>query len=95
MRRAIGVYTPPELYLHDVRAGLHSVTQLRARLFEPLLTLHLVHYFDTTWWANPRTGTFLTKEWWNGRRFRVEQLAHDMGHDLDIKPLLKLFLKNL
>lgn len=95
MRRAIGVTTPTELFLHDVRTPLHSVTQLRARLFEPLLTLHLLHYFDDTWWANPRCGQFLTQSWWQGRRLNVEEQAADIGTELSPKPLLKLFQKNL
>jgi len=95
MRRAIGVSTPRELFLHDVRTPLHSIVQLRARLFEPLLTLHLLHYFDDSWWANPRCGPFLTQEWWRGRRYSVEELAKDMGYELSPKPLLKLFQKNL
>ncbi|RMG08067.1 MAG: hypothetical protein D6731_22520 [Planctomycetota bacterium] len=95
MREAIGVHSPRELFLHDVRTPLHSVAQLRARLFEPLMTLHLLHYFDDTWWANPRAGPFLRQEWWRGRRFTVEELAKDMGYALDSKPLLKLFHKHL
>ncbi len=95
MRQAIGVQTPQELFLHDVRTPLHSIVQLRARLFEPLLTLHLLHYFDEAWWANPRCGPFLTQEWWRGRRYTVEELAADMGYELSPKPLLKLFQKNL
>jgi hypothetical protein len=95
MRSAIGVRTPRELYLHDVRYPLHAIVQLRARLFEPLFTLHLHHYFDETWWGNPRCGPFLTKQWWTGHRFSVEELAKDMGYELNAKPLLKLFQKNL
>ena len=38
--------------------------EIRARLFEPLLTLHLHHFFDNSWWANPRCGPFLQQEWW-------------------------------
>ncbi|MBX3467412.1 MAG: hypothetical protein KF878_11020 [Planctomycetes bacterium] len=95
MRQAIGVRTPKELYLHDVRFPLHSITQLRARLFEPLLTLHLLHYFDESWWGNPRCGPFLQRSWWTGHRFSVEELAKEMGYELSAKPLLKLFQKNL
>jgi hypothetical protein len=95
MRQAIGVSSPRPLFLHDVRTPLHAVTQLRARLFEPLLTLHLLHYFDDTWWANPRAGPFLNQEWLNGRRYAVEELAKGMGYELDSKPLLKLFAKHL
>ena len=95
MRGAIGVSTPKEQFLHDVRTPLHSLAQLRARLFEPLLTLHLLHYFDDSWWANPRCGPFLTQEWWRGHRYFVEELAADMGQPLSPKPLLKLFQKNL
>ncbi len=95
MRQAIGVRTPRELFLHDVRAALHSLTQLRARLFEPLLTLHLLHYFDETWWNNPRCGPFLRREWAIGHRLSVEDRARDMGYELSAKPLLKLFAKNL
>lgn len=95
MRQAVGVRYPRELYLHDVRVGLHSLTQFRARLFEPLLTQHLLHYFDEQWWANPRCGPFLTKEWRVGYRYTIEEHAHDMGYQLSVKPLLKLFLKNL
>lgn len=95
MRRATGVEVPSELYLHDVRTPLHSVTQLRARLFEPQLTLHLLHYFDEQWWSNPRAGPFLRQEWARGRRYTVEELASDMGASLSPKPLLKLFQKNL
>ncbi|MBL4848378.1 MAG: hypothetical protein JKY65_22895 [Planctomycetes bacterium] len=95
MRRAIGVEVPPELYLHDVRTPLHSVIQLRARLFEPQVTLHLLHYFDDHWWANPRTGLYLRQEWAKGSRFTVEELAHDMGASLSPKHLLKLFQKHL
>ena len=95
MREAIGVATPKELFLHDVRAPLHSVVQLRALLFEPLMTLHLLHYFDDTWWANPRCGPFLNQEWWRGRRHSVEALAKGMGYELSAKPLLKLFQKHL
>lgn len=95
MRAAIGVEVDPDLYLHDVRTPLHSVLQLRARLFEPQLTLHLLHYFDDTWWANPRCGPFLIQEWRRGRRHSVEALAADMGYSLSPKPLLKLFEKHL
>jgi hypothetical protein len=95
MRDAIGVHTPRELFLHDVRIGLHSVIQLRARLFEPLLTLHLLHYFDETWWKNPRCGPFLTRQWGMGGRYSTEELAQDMGHEFSLKPLLKLFGKHL
>ena len=95
MRAAIGVQVPGELYLHDVRTPLHSLLQLRARLFEPQLTLHLLHYFDDTWWANPRCGPFLIQEWRRGRRHSVEALADDMGYSLSPKPLLKLFEKHL
>ena len=87
--------TGRELFLHDVRVPLHSVVQLRARLFEPLMTLHLLHYFDDTWWANPRCGPFLNQEWWRGRRFTVEELAKGMGYELSPKPLLKLFEMHL
>ena len=69
--------------------------QLRARLFEPLLTLHLLHYFDETWWKNPRCGTFLTKQWGMGGRYSTEELAQDMGYEFTLKPLLKLFDKHL
>ncbi|MGE0707082.1 MAG: hypothetical protein AB7N76_02165 [Planctomycetota bacterium] len=95
MRAAIGVQVPGDLYLHDVRTPLHSLLQLRARLFEPQLTLHLLHYFDDQWWANPRCGPFLIQEWRRGRRHAVEDLARDMGASLSPKPLLKLFQKNL
>jgi len=95
MRDAVKVAVPRELYLHDVRVGLHSVTQFRARLFEPLLTLHLLHYFDETWWRNPRCGPFLIKLWSRGGQLPIEAAAQDMGHELSIKPLLKLFAKNL
>lgn len=95
MRRAIGVRVPPELYLHDVRTPLHSVIQLRARLFEPQVTLHLLHYFDDQWWANPRTGPYLLQEWARGGRHTVEALASDMGGSLSPKHLLKLFQKHL
>jgi hypothetical protein len=95
MKQAIGVRTPKELFLHEVRSPLHSVVQLRARLFEPLFTLHLLHYFDESWWGNPRCGPFLMKQFWTGHRFSVEELARDMGYELSPKPLLKLFQKNL
>jgi len=95
MRRAIGVKTPSELFLHDVRTGLHSVIQLRARLFEPLLTLHLHHYFDETWWRNPSCGPFLQRTWGQGFLESVEAMAEDMGQELSSKHLLKLFSKNL
>ncbi|MEZ6186999.1 MAG: hypothetical protein R3F62_18570 [Planctomycetota bacterium] len=95
MREAVKVSVPRELYLHDVRTGLHSVTMLRARLFEPLLTLHLLHYFDETWWRNPRCGPFLMGLWAKGGKLRLEDMAEDMGYPLSIKPLLKLFAKNL
>jgi hypothetical protein len=95
MRDAIRVHTPRSLFLHDVRTPLHSVAQLRARLFEPLMTLHLLHYFDDTWWANPRCGPFLQQEWARGRRHSVEELAKNMGYELSPKPLLKLFQKHL
>lgn len=95
MRQAIGVRTPRELYLHDVRTALHSVVQLRARLFEPAFTLHLLHYFDEQWWNNPRCGPFLMRQWWSGHRHTVEAQAKDMGAELSPKPLLKLFDKNL
>lgn len=95
MREAIGVRVPRELFLHDVREALHSIVQLRARLFEPLLTLHLIHYFDEGWWRNPRCGPFLNRQWWAGHQFSSEELARDMGSELSVKPLLKLFDKNL
>lgn len=95
MRQAIGVRTPRELFLHDVRWPLHSIVQLRARLFEPLFTLHLLHYFDESWWGNPRCGPFLMRSWWSGHRFGVEELAKEIGYELSAKPLLKLFQKNL
>lgn len=95
MRQAIGVKTPKELFLHDVRTALHSVVQLRARLFEPLLTLHLLHYFDETWWNNPRCGPFLARQWWPGHRHPIEAQCKDMGQELSPKPLLKLLEKNL
>jgi hypothetical protein len=95
MRQAIGVKTPRELFLHDVRTALHSVAQLRAKLFEPLFTLHLLHYFDEAWWNNPRCGPFLMRQWWTGHRLSAEELAKEMGYELSPKPLLKLFDKNL
>ena len=95
MREAIGARVPRELFLHDVREGLHSLLQLRARLFEPLLSLHLLHYFDEGWWRNPRCGPFLNRQWWVGHQFSVEELARDMGYEPGVKPLLKLFDKNL
>lgn len=95
MREAIGVRVPRELFLHDVRQGMHSLIQLRARLFEPLLTLHLLHYFDEGWWRNPRCGPFLERQWWVGHQFTTEELAKEMGSELTVKPLLKLFDKNL
>jgi hypothetical protein len=96
MRRAVGVRYPRELYLHDVRSGLYSIVQLRARLSEALFASHLVHYFDEDWWRNPRCGPFLKKHWAQGRRFAVEELAREIGYDgLTVKPLVKLFTKNL
>jgi hypothetical protein len=96
MRRAVGVSYPRELYLHDVRNGLHSLVQLRARLYEALFSGHLVHYFDEDWWRNPRCGPFLKKQWSQGRRLRVDELATEIGYDgLTVKPLVKLFTKNL
>jgi hypothetical protein len=95
MHEAIGVQVSGDLYLHDVRAPLHSLMQLRARLFEPQLTLHLLHYFDDQWWANPRCGPYMRQEWGKGRRHAVEELASDMGASLSPKPLLKLFQKNM
>jgi hypothetical protein len=96
MRRATGVSYPSDLFLHDVRNGLHSVVQLRARLFEALFSGHLVHYFDEDWWRNPRCGPFLRKQWGPGRRFRVDELTREIGYDgLTVKPLVKLFTKSL
>lgn len=96
MRRAVGITYPRELYLHDVRNGLHSLVQLRARLFEALFSAHLVHYFDEDWWRNPRCGPFLKKQWAQGRKWRVDELAKEIGYDgLTVKPLVKLFTKNL
>lgn len=96
MRRAVGISYPRELYLHDVRNGLHSLVQFRARLFEALFSGHLVHYFDEDWWRNPRCGPFLKKQWAPGRKLRVDELAKEIGYDgLTVKPLVKLFTKNL
>ncbi|MEZ0231085.1 MAG: hypothetical protein ACAI25_20890 [Planctomycetota bacterium] len=96
MRSATGLNYPRELYLHDVRNGLHSLTQLRARLFEALFSSHLVHYFDEDWWRNPRCGPFLKKQWATGRKLRVEESAKEIGYDgLTVKPLVKLFTKML
>ena len=96
MRRAVGITFPREFYLHDVRNGLHSLVQFRARLFEALFSAHLVHYFDEDWWRNPRCGPFLKKQWAPGRKHRVDELAKEIGYDgLTVKPLVKLFSKNL
>src|SRR5579883_1033005 len=96
MKRAVGIRYPRELYLHDVRMGLHSLIQLRARLFEALFSAHLVHYFDEDWWRNPRCGPFLKKQWAPGRKLRVDELAKEIGYDgLTVRPLIKLFTKNL
>ena len=75
--------------------GKTVLDYLTPRLFEPLVTLHLLHYFDDNWWANPRCGPFLMQEWFQGRRYTVEELAENMGYALSPKPLLKLFTKNL
>lgn len=97
MRRAVGIRYPRELYLHDVRTALYSALKLRARLYEALFVGHLVHYFDVDWWRNPRCGPFLTKQWAIGRRFRVDELAKEIGYPdgLTVRPLVKLFQKNL
>lgn len=96
MRRAVGVTYPRELYLHDVRSGLHSLVQFRSRLYEALFSGHLVHYFDEDWWCNPRCGPFLKKQWGQGRRFSIEELVREIGYEgLTVKPLVKLFTKNL
>ena len=68
----------------------------RARLFSALFSGHLVHYFDEDWWRNPRCGPFLKKQWAAGRKLRVDELAKEIGYDgLTVKPLVKLFTKNL
>ena len=48
---------------------------------EALLSKHLTHYFDEDWYRNPRTGTFLKKHWGLGQRFRVEELAKEIGYE--------------
>ena len=78
---ALKIRYPRELFLYDVDRSFYAARYLRAWNMEALLSKHLVHYFDEDWHRNPRTGTFLKKHWALGQRFRVEELAKEIGYD--------------
>jgi hypothetical protein len=78
---ALKVRYPRELFLYDIDRNFYAARYLRAWNMEALLSKHLVHYFDEDWYRNPRTGTFLKKHWALGQRFRVEELAREIGYE--------------
>jgi hypothetical protein len=77
---ALKIRYPRELFLYDVDRAFYTARYLRAWNMEALLTKHLVHYFDEDWFRNPRTGQFLKRHWAHGHRFRVEELAKEIGY---------------
>ena len=93
---ALGCNMPAESFLYDVDRAFYSARYLRAWAFEALLCKHLCHYFDDDWYRNPRTGEFLRKNWALGHRYRVEEMAQEIGYDsLDLAPLEQEFFRNL
>ncbi len=93
---AVKVRYPRELFLYDVDRGYYAARYLRAWLFEALLSKHLVHYFDEDWYRNPRTGAFLKRQWALGQRFRVDEMAREIGYEgLSAAALEEELFKNL
>lgn len=93
---ALKIRYPRELFLYDVDRSFYAARYLRAWNMEALISKHLVHYFDEDWYRNPRTGAFLVKQWATGQRFRVEELAKEIGYEaLTTAPLEEELSKNL
>ncbi len=93
---ALKIRYPRETFLYDIDRSFYGARYLRAWNMEALLSKHLVHYFDEDWYRNPRTGVFLKKHWALGQRFRVEELAKEIGYDaLTTAPLEEELAQNL
>jgi hypothetical protein len=96
LEKALGMRYPRELFLYDIDRQFYAARYLRAWNMEALLSKHLTHYFDEDWWRNPRTGSFLKKQWALGRKLRVDELAREIGYEaLTTAPLEEELLKNL
>ncbi len=88
--RHLGVRIAPERYLEDVDDAFYVAQYLRAWIFEMQLRAYLEKQFGVEWFGTPQAGEFLISLWQQGQRFRVDELARQLGYaGLDTDPLVE------
>jgi hypothetical protein len=89
---AMGVRVAPEHYLFDLDDGFPCAGYLRAWIFEACLRKQLRERFGPLWFQRAEAGELLRSLYSKGKTLTTQELAGELGMELDLGPLCERLL---
>ncbi len=92
---ATGVEYPKVSYLDDVDPFFYCANYLRAWMLQAQMAEVLKTRFGERWWANSKSGGFLTEIWRDGQRHDGDSLSRHLGYQRLTTEPLEAQIRNL